>query len=112
SLFSSCTERKHVMDILNVHLKLNTIHCFEEGDGIGSAEPYLWTVFFKIDGDTTFVNSEFVLQGTATVVGTPGNHGDLPNHDVDPGETIAIPAVMGEFSSQLKPIPLQVPVGD
>ena len=78
------------MNTLDVHLKMNNLHCYDEGDGPGSAEPYLWTVFFKIDGDTAVVNTSFTLQGSATVVGTPGNHGDLPNHDVDPGENVAI----------------------
>lgn len=100
------------MDILNVNLKLHNLHCYEEGDGIGSAEPYLWTVFFKIDGDTTVVNRKFELQGTATVIATPGNQGDLPNHDVDAGDTVPIPAVLGEFATQLKPIPLEEPVND
>lgn len=99
------------MNTLDVKLKLNNLHCFDEGDGIGSAEPYLWTVFFKIDGDTTQVNTSLALQGTATVVGTPGNHGDLPNHDVDPGENVPIPASLGEFNTRLKPIPLQQPIG-
>ena len=100
------------MNQLDVHLKLNNLHCYDEGDGPGSAEPYLWTVFFKIDGDTTVVNTAFTLQGTATVVSTPGNHGDLPNHDVDPGENVVIPAALGDFSTRLKPIPMQQPVGD
>jgi hypothetical protein len=99
------------MDTLDVNLRLSNLHCYDEGDGIGSAEPYLWTVFFKIDGDTTSVDSSFTLQGTATVVGTPGNHGDLPNHDVDAGENVPIPEAIGVFSTQLKPIPLQHPVG-
>jgi hypothetical protein len=99
------------MNTLDVKLSLTNLHCFEEGDGRGSAEPYLWTVFFKIDGDTCSVTPARHLQGTATVVGTPGNHGDLPNHDVDPGEDVPIPAVLGQFTTQLKPIPLQQPVG-
>jgi len=100
------------MNSLDVELRLNNLHCYDEGDGIGSAEPYLWTVFFKIDGDTTIVNSNFTLQGTATVVTTPGNHGDLPNQDVDPGEDNPIPLVLGDFKTRLKPIPLQQPVGN
>jgi hypothetical protein len=100
------------MDTLNVNLKLNNLHCYDEGDGPGSAEPYLWTVFFKIDGSNCVVNANLALQGTATVVSTPGNQGDLPNHDVDPGENVPIPVALGEFSTQLKPIPLLVPVGD
>lgn len=100
------------MNSIDVRLKLNNLHCFDEGDGIGSAEPYLWTVFFKIDGDTAQVNPSLALQGTATVVATPGNHGDLPNHDVDPGENVPIPAILGEFNTRLKPIPLQQPIGN
>jgi hypothetical protein len=100
------------MNTLDVNLRLDNLHCFDEGDGPGSAEPYLWTVFFKIDGDATVVNPSLKLQGTAAVVGTPGNHGNLPNHDVDRGESVPMPAALGEFRTQLKPIPLQQPVGD
>ena len=52
------------MDPLNVSVKLNDAHRFDEGDGPGSAEPYLWTVFFKTDGDTVKVNSALKLEGT------------------------------------------------
>jgi hypothetical protein len=99
------------MNTLDVTLRLSNLRCHDEGDGPGSAEPYLWTVFFKIDGDTTVVNPSLTLQGTATVVGTPGNQGNLPNHDVDPGENVPIPAAIGEFKTRLKPIPLQQPIG-
>jgi hypothetical protein len=89
-----------------VKIKLDNIHCTDEGDSAGSAEPYLWTVFFKIDGDTTHVDSSLTLQGTATVIGTPGNHGNLGVHDVDAGDDIPIPPALGEFSTMLKPIPV------
>ena len=35
---------------LDVSLVLDHIQCIDEGDGPGLAEPYLWTLFFKIDG--------------------------------------------------------------
>lgn len=89
-----------------VNITLRNIHCSDEGDGPGSAEPYLWTVFFKIDGDTASVQ-DGALQGTATVVGTSGNHGDLGpfGSDVDPGEDVPIPPSLGQFSSFVRPIP-------
>jgi hypothetical protein len=94
------------MEPTPVKLKLSNIHCSDEGDSIGSAEPYLWTVFFKIDGDTTHVDSTLTLQGTATVVTTPGNHRDLIARDVDAGDNLPIPPELGEFSTVIKPIPV------
>src|SRR5712691_11682356 len=89
-----------------VSISLNNIHCSDEGDFIGSAEPYLWTVFFKVDGDTVSFETG-TLQGTATVVSTPGNHGDLNTNSVDAGDDVPIPASLGQFSGFVKPIPAQ-----
>jgi hypothetical protein len=86
-----------------VSISLNNIHCSDEGDGPGSAEPYLWTVFFKADGDTVSAEAG-TLQGTATVAGTPGNHGDLGTTSVNAGDNVAIPASLGQFSGFVKPI--------
>ncbi len=102
------------MSNLKVDMKLKQIHCFDEGDGWGSAEPYLWTVFFKVDGDTVVVNSDGpaapFIQGVPTVVGTPGNHGNLGDTDVDDDDTVDIPAIIGEYHTVLRPIPLTTPL--
>lgn len=66
---------------------------------------YLWVVFFKIDGSTTSINDDFKLQGTATVVGTPGDHGDLGSGD-SPYPTVPVPSQLGEFKTPLIPIPI------
>ncbi len=94
---------------INVVLQLTNIHCYDEGDGIGNAEPYLWAVFYKIDGDTTFVNQQLSLQGTAQIFGTTGDHGDLGTTDVNAGDDVRVP---DQFSlrTTLKPIPLQNPI--
>ncbi len=98
------------MNFLNIEFKLDRIHCFDEGDGPGNAEPYLWTVFFKVDGDSVVVNSDdpgnVHIQGAPTVVTTPGNHGNLGDTDVDEGDDVAVPAIIGEYRTVLKPIPL------
>jgi hypothetical protein len=44
-----------------VNIMLRNIHCSDEGDGPGSAEPYLWTVFFKVDGDTASAVSDYLV---------------------------------------------------
>jgi len=95
------------MEAAKVLLKLNTIHSNDEDDGAGDAEPFLWTAFFKIDGDTVFLNEQAKLQGKATVVGSPGDHGNLLNVDVDAGDSVAIPNAIGQFETLLRPIPLQ-----
>ncbi len=86
-------------------LKLNSIICHDEGDGWGSAEPYLWAVFFKIDGLTVCQNG-IMLGGGADFRFSHGSHKNLPNHDVDPGEITQIPSNVGEWATILKPIEL------
>jgi hypothetical protein len=103
------------MDFLNIDFKLDRIHCHDEGDGPGNAEPYLWTVFFKVDGETVVVNTNGPapphLEGLPTVVPTPGNHGDLLNTDVDAGDDVAVPPAIGQYQTIMKPIPFTTPVG-
>ncbi len=91
------------MEALNVVLKLNEIICHDEGDGWGSAEPYLWAIFFKIDGHTVWQNG-IMLGGEAEFKFSHGSHHNLPNYDVDPGEVVQIPSNVGEWSTILKPI--------
>lgn len=102
------------MQDLSIEMKLETIRCRDEGDGPGNAEPYLWTVFFKADGESLVVNSDgpnpIFVQGPPTVVGTPGNHGNLGTNSVDEGDVVSIPAIIGEYRTVMKPIPLTTPI--
>lgn len=91
---------------LQARLLLDRIRCHEEGEAIGSAEPYLWTVFFKLDGDTVALGDDLFLHGSATVITTPGSHGNLGDDDVDQGDEIAIPSAIGELITTLRPIPV------
>lgn len=93
-------------DTLSTWIRLDRVVCHDEGDGWGSAEPYLWPVFLKIDGDTVRLNDALRLEGTATVVATNGAHGNLLNTDVDAGETVPVPEPVGSWQATLKPIPV------
>jgi hypothetical protein len=110
-VFSACVDTrtaKHsgmALNILRVNLELDRVHVHDEGDGLGSAEPYAWSVFFKIDGDTVSVTNSYTLAGQPTVQPTPGSHGNLGNTDADDGDTIVIPSAVGEWDTLMTPIP-------
>jgi len=88
---------------LPTSVKLSSIYCRDEADGIGNAEPYLWTIFFKIDGETIKQNLTR-LTGDAVFHFGPGSHGNLGTTSVDAGQTVQIPAAVGEWHNQLQPI--------
>jgi hypothetical protein len=90
---------------LNVRISLDDVRCYDAGDGFFSAEPYLWTVFFKLDGDSLILGDDSFLHGTCTVFPTPGSHGNLGDTDVDDGDDVIVPRAVGEFLGTLNPIP-------
>jgi hypothetical protein len=93
-------------------LVLDRILCIDEADGAGNAEPYLWTLFFKIDGDTFCLNA-LNLKGTITVDRRYGGHGNLPydpEDGVDAGNDLPIPPSLGRWDTTLTPIPVVPPI--
>lgn len=91
---------------LNVTFNFDRLKCYDEADGWGSAEPYMWTIFFKIDGTTCRLNDSLMLEGTATIFTTPGSHGNLGDNDVDGGDTVIVPSAIGNKSMILTPMPV------
>lgn len=91
---------------LKVKFHFDRLHCHDEAGGWGNAEPYMWTVFFKMDGTTCRLNDSLLLEGTATIFSTPGSHGNLADSDVDVGDTIPIPSAVGLNEMTLTPIPV------
>jgi hypothetical protein len=63
-----------------------------------------WPVFVKIDGNTTQVSAQATLTGSASVTGTTGvgSVGAV----LQPNSSISIPPAIGQWTSQIKPIPV------
>ena len=96
-------------DALQTLTCLDQIHCLRQAE-FGSSEPYLWTAFFKIEGDTVVLDLAddgrpgLFLNGACTFVATPGSHGDLRDRSVAEGDDVPIPAELGELGLSLTPI--------
>ena len=74
------------LDPVLVNIALNTVKK-EILSGSDPYQTYLWTLFFKIDGDTVTLGADLKLHGSATVVGwieargaKPGARVEVPEH--------------------------------
>jgi len=107
---------------VRTHVRVENISTHLTSTGTSFANPpiYLWSVFFKVDGDKAQVDVKQVsppswnLQGAATVAGTPGDQGDLPggvraSYYVD--EKTVIPAPLGDYVTTLAPFPVSAGSG-
>jgi hypothetical protein len=92
------------MPSLPVYIKLDRLICHREGSGWRRTEPYLWTIFFAIDGQHIRLTEQFRLEGEAQFHFTPGSHGNLGVHAVTSGQVIRIPQAIGSWETELHPI--------
>ncbi len=83
-----------------VTFDLGKLTCVSAGEGglAGGDEPYMWNVFFTVDGSTVILRDNLRLSGQAAVVNTRGSHGNLGLGSVGPGQTVEIPDAAGRVS--------------
>ena len=91
------------MEGFNVKIKLNTLTCHNKTEKWGRAVPYLWTIFFRIDGDCVIIGNDFKLIGKGVFHHGGGSHGNLNISSIQKGQTISIPTDVGEWTTHLKP---------
>lgn len=94
------------LQALKIKIKLDKIICRDEADGHGKAEPYMWTVYFKLDGHQLNLNEQLKLDGEGEITPTPGSHNNLGVRKAKAGDIIKIPRRIGEYNTQMKPIPV------
>ncbi|MEO0899366.1 MAG: hypothetical protein AAFY71_23340 [Bacteroidota bacterium] len=90
-----------------VHVHLRELICKKEGNSWRKTEPYLWTIFFKIDGEHVNLSEKFKLSGEVPFHFSKGSHGNLEIDEIKGGQSVGIPIEMGVFQTTLTPI--QVP---
>jgi hypothetical protein len=97
---------------LPVTLTLSTVTATKNGE-IRFAEPYLLSVFFKVDGETVRIiqraDGKLALQGDPVIKRTDSRHGNLPQ--IRDGQTVNVPGKVGRASFELRPIPLPGALG-
>jgi hypothetical protein len=118
----TCRESAQPLTPASAHVRLTKLHCYDENDGSGLAEPYLWVVFFKLDGETVTTriegnplenggaNARLRVEGRATVIGHTSNHRNITEEDVDARDTVPIPPGLGAYETVLKPVIVSHPM--
>ena len=91
------------MEGFNVKIKLKTLTCHNKTEKWGKAVPYLWTIFFRIDGDCVLIANDFKLVGKGVFQHGKGSHGNLNISSIEKGQTISIPSDVGEWATYMTP---------
>jgi hypothetical protein len=92
------------MRTLYIKVKLQQLRCHDKPDGWAGGEPYLWTIFFKIDGSCITLNEKFRLDGRPVYHFSKGSHGNLNAKQIESGGMVPIPDEIGEWKTMLVPI--------
>jgi hypothetical protein len=96
------------MKTLFLKLSLNQLRCHVKPDAWIGGEPYMWNVFFKIDGEGIVMNDQFRLEGKPIYHFSEGSHGNLDARGMEEGAKIGISKSVGEWKTSL--VPLTIPV--
>lgn len=89
---------------IDLDLRFDELFCIVPNED--PDEPYLWTFFLKLDGETVrqpFPNA-LSLEGHVQVFSAPGSHGNLNATGVSSQRSIPIPPHIGAHATTLRPI--------
>lgn len=95
------------MQPLYLRISLDQLRCLRKADAWRDSEPYMWNVFFKIDGEGVRLSDRFRLEGRPLYHLSPGSHGNLRAGVMTSGDTVGIPNNVGEWKVSL--VPLRIP---
>ncbi|MEM6726133.1 MAG: hypothetical protein AAF598_18970, partial [Bacteroidota bacterium] len=79
----------------DVQLKLISLKRHKKGSGWGIDKPYLWLIYFKIDGEGIQLTKEFLLEGAPMFQFSEGSHGNLGIKSMGKKGRVDIPEKIG-----------------
>jgi hypothetical protein len=87
-----------------ISVNLTKLYCHQPAKGWSKGKPYLWTLFFSIDGSTIQLTENFRLSGDAYFHFSEGSHRNLEKETLRSGEVVAIPEKIGHWQTEVQPI--------
>lgn len=91
------------MEGVNIKIELQKLVRHYKMENRGKGAPYLWVVFFKIDGTCVDITPAFRLSGKGYFENKPGSHGNLGITSLTTQKTIPIPTKIGEWRTRIEP---------
>ncbi len=88
---------------LQLKIALHTLSLHRKIEKWGDAEPYLWNIFFRVDGEAITINPDFTISGKAIFEFSKGSHNNLRG-TIHRDNILHIPQDIGNWNTILHPI--------
>ena len=88
----------------DVNLRLISLKRHKKGNGWGTDKPYLWPIYYKIDGEGITLTKEFLLEGAPIFQTTTGSHGNLGVKSMGKKDRIDVPEQIGLWKTTFEPL--------
>lgn len=88
---------------IQLQIALHTLSLHRKATSWGTTEPYLWNIFFRIDGDAIKINPDFTISGKGIFNFSKGSHNNLRG-TIHRDNILHIPNDIGVWKTELKPV--------
>ncbi|MFT5834543.1 MAG: hypothetical protein ACI97N_002183 [Cognaticolwellia sp.] len=89
--------------LIQLQIALHTLSLHKKRTSWGNAEPYLWNIFFRVDGEAITINPDFTISGKAIFSFSKGSHNNLRG-SIHRDNILHIPQDIGIWETELHPI--------
>ena len=89
---------------LKINLNQKYLRRLDLREDLDNSKPYLWNIFFKIDGSCINIEKDFTLKGQVDFQFSEGSHGNLGIDTLHAQHSVSIPQSVGQFQTTLEPL--------